>query len=229
VTPADGNRTARPVGILIVCPHRLAREGLRLVAEQDEGLKVVASAASADEAEELMPLFSPDVIAVGQGWDSERCASAVRRLKAACPAIPLLVLSADVEPEQVQAFIAAGATAFLPLDVGLDDLAHAIRTATRGELTLHPSVVPGFLRHLASEPTAPTDAKLPTRSFDDLSPRERDVIDLLTHGLGDRDIAQQLFISVRTVQSHLARIYEKMGVHTRTEAALIAVREGWVS
>jgi DNA-binding NarL/FixJ family response regulator len=225
VAPAGGHGPLHPLGVLIVCPHRLAREGLRLVVEQDEGIVVVESAADVSEALDLVGRSAPDVVIVGWGWQEGRCVEVVERLHAECPSLPLLVISADLRPEQIQRSLAAGARAFLPADVDLDDLIHAIRTATREETILHPTLVPALLSYLSSGPAKDG----PRRSLDALTRRERDVVQLLARGLGDRDMAQHLFISVRTVQTHLSHIYAKLGVHTRTEAALMAVREGWVT
>jgi DNA-binding NarL/FixJ family response regulator len=195
------------------------------VVEQEEGLDVVGLAAATSEALELVGRVAPDVVIVGWGWEEERCVEVVERLHSGFPSLPLLVISADLRPEQIQKALAVGARAFLPADVDPDDLIHALRTALRDETILHPSLVPAFLSYLSVG--AATDR--PRRTLDSLTRRERDVVRLLARGLGDRDMAQHLFISVRTVQTHLSHIYAKLGVHTRTEAALLAVREGWVS
>lgn len=193
--------------------------------EQEEGIEVVGLAAATLEALDLVGRVAPDVVIVGWGWREERCVEVVERLHAERPSLPLLVISADLRPERIQKALAAGARAFLPADVDLDDLIHAVRTATREETILHPTLVPSFLSYLSSGPAQDSAG----RSLDALTRRERDVVQLLARGLGDRDMAQHLFISVRTVQTHLSHIYAKLGVHTRTEAALMAVREGWVS
>jgi len=225
VAPAEGRGPLHPLGVLVICPHRLEREGLRLVVEQDEGLAVVATAADTAEALDLLGRLAPDVVVVGWGWQEERCVEVVERLHAERPSVPLLVISVDLRPERIQKALAAGARAFLPADVDPDDLIHAVRTTTREETILHSTLVPSFLSYLSSGPTQDG----PGRSLDALTRRERDVVQLLARGLGDRDMAQHLFISVRTVQTHLSHIYAKLGVHTRTEVALMAVREGWVS
>ena len=225
MAPAGGHGPLDTLGVLIVCPHRLEREGLRLIVEQDEGLAVIGLAADASEALDLTGRLAPDVVIVGWGWREARCVEVVEHLHAERPSLPVLVVSADLRPEQIEKALAAGARAFLPADVDLDDLIHAIRTATRDETILHPTLVPAFLSYLSSGPAKDS----PRRSLDALTRRERDVVRLLARGLGDRDMAQHLFISVRTVQTHLSHIYAKLGVHTRTEAALLAVREGWVS
>ncbi|MEE8389420.1 MAG: response regulator transcription factor [Anaerolineae bacterium] len=208
--------------ILILCPHTLIREGLRLLLAEDDDLYVVDLAADVSEALKALVRMEPDVIVVAYGWAGQDCAAVVQRLKADRPGQPLLLISPDVRPEQVQAALVAGATGYLPLSASQDELIRAVYTVGRDELTLHPAIVPGFLSHLASR-----EAKDSQPNFDDLSPREQEVLAHLARGLSDRGIAQALFISVRTVQTHLAHIYAKLGVHSRTEAAVIAVREDW--
>jgi DNA-binding NarL/FixJ family response regulator len=186
-------------------------------------MRVLGVAVGPREALELLDDLQPEVVIASCGWTERDCASIVRQLKADRPSLPVLVLSPDTRPVPVQATLAAGATGYLPLDADLDELIRGILTVGRGELTLHPAIAKALLTHLV--PQQPKDSHPP---FDDLTPRERDVLGQLAGGLSDRDIAQALFISVRTVQTHLAHIYEKLGVHSRTEAALIAVRQGWM-
>ena len=222
---SGGRGPLHRLGILIVSPHRIEREGLRLVVEDDDALVVLGLAADAVEALSLLEESTPDVVVIGWSWREADCVDVVERLHAVRPSVPLLVISTDPGPKRIQKTLAAGARAFLPVDVEPDDLIHAVRTATKGETVLHPTLVPAFLAHLSSGPRE--DA--PRRSLDTRTRREQGVVRLLARGLGDRDIAQHLFVSVRTVQTHLSQIYAKLGVHTRTEAALLAVREGWVS
>ena len=117
--------------------------------------------------------------------------------------------------------LAAGATGYLPLGVDMDELVRVLYTVSRGELTLHPSMLPAIIQQVAAG-----QSKSISPAPDDLTERERDILSALSRGLTDREIAQQLFISVRTVQSHLTHIYEKLHVHSRTEAALFAVQHG---
>ncbi len=209
--------------VLIVCPYTLAREGLRLLVEQDEDMRVLGVAADPRQALELLADSQPDVVIASCGWTERDSASIVRQLKADRPSLAVLVLSADTRPARVEATLAAGATGYLPLDADLDELIRGILTVGGGELTLHPAIAKDLLAHLVDRQTEEAPPHL-----DDLTPREREVLAQLAHGLSDRDIAQALFVSVRTVQTHLAHIYEKLGVHSRTEAALIAVRQGWM-
>ena len=221
---AKRNTIPQELNIFIISPHTLARQGLRLIVEQDEDLRVVGFAANPDEAGQSLRQTRADVVIVAHSSDNQECITCVLRVKTTKPNLPVLVISSDIRPEHVQAAFAAGATGYLPQDAEPDELLRAIYTVHRGELMLHATIVPRLLSHLG--PRRPEDS---TPALDDLTHREREILALLARGLSDQDIAQSLLISVRTVQSHLAHIYAKLNVHSRTEAALIAVREGWVS
>lgn len=209
--------------VFIICPHPLLCEGLRLLLGQDEDAHVVGAAADADAALVALSRLRPDVILIVSVAD-EGCVTAVQLLKADRPGLSLLILSLDTRPEQVQAALSAGAAGYLPFSAHPDEFIRAILTAGRGEVTLHPAIVPPLLAYLARQ--SQTDNHPDRRA---LSPRQQEVLACLARGLSDRDIAQELFISVRTVQTHLAHIYTKLGVHSRTEAAVLAVRAGWFS
>lgn len=212
----------RKLRLFIICSQLLAREGLILLAQQDEDLEVIGDAADDAAGVAGVAVLQPDVVIVADGWGGEECSCAdiVQKIKAEHPHIPILVISPHVENARVQMALAAGATGYLPLGVDMDELVRVLYTVSRGELTLHPSMLPAILQQIEAEP-GKTIATFP----DDLTQRELDIISALSRGLTDREIAQQLFISVRTVQSHLAHIYEKLHVHSRTEAALFAVQQ----
>lgn len=209
----------KPVRILLICPHTLPREGLKLLAGQDDDLDVVGAVGDGREALEVLPDLPTDVALIADGWGGEgcTCADTVRQIKAEYAELPVLVVSPYTSSQSVQAALVAGATGYLPMDVDVDELARVIYIVSKGELTLHPSLIPNVLSHL----NVP-DSEMTQLALDNLTPREREVLSLLGRGLSDLDIAQELFISVRTVQTHLAHVYEKLDVHSRTEAALLA-------
>lgn len=216
-------RSERGIGVLIVCPHRLEREALGLAVERDHEMRVVGLANGASP-QYLAGHVGTDVVVIGWGWQERECLDLLQSLLSERAALPVVVISADTRVERIQRAIEAGARGFLPANVDLDDLLHAIRTAFHDDqVGLHRTLAPAFLSHLAAR----SGSRGPQTLFDSLTPREQEVVRLLAEGLADRDLAQRLFISVRTVQTHLSHIYAKVGVHTRTEVALMAVREGW--
>lgn len=212
-------RAFKPVRILIICPHTLPREGLKHLAGQDDDLDVVGAVGDGRQASKVLPELRPDVALIADGWGGEgcTCADTVRQIKVEYPELPVLVVSSHTSSQSVQAALLAGATGYLPMDVDVDELVRVIYIVSKGELTLHPSLVSNVLSHLIVP-----HSEISQLALDSLTPREREVLSLLARGLSDLDIAQELFISVRTVQTHLAHIYEKLGMHSRTEAALFA-------
>ncbi|HID51545.1 MAG TPA: response regulator transcription factor [Anaerolineae bacterium] len=208
--------------VLLLCAQTLLREGLRLLMAGDEDLDVAAVATVVAEAVTAVSRHQPDVLIVAMGWEGEDCTAVLQQLKSACPDLPLLVISPETRPEQVQAALTAGANGYLPLSADLDELAQAVFAVCRGEAFIHAAILPALYIHMAGQVPAEE-----TSGFNDLSPRQREVLACLIRGLSDRDIAQELFISVRTVQTHLTHIYNKLGVHSRTEAAVMAVQAGW--
>lgn len=158
----ERQREAKPLRILILCPQRLVRDGLRLLAEEDAGVSVAGSAESLQDVEEHPPDRSPDVIVVVEGWNGRACTPEVRGLKATDPEAAVLVISSSVESAHIQNVIAAGATAFVPLTVGLD------YTFPRGWYANLPPVGPRALPRAGSRrpprlPVRSTGEKLPSR------------------------------------------------------------------
>lgn len=221
---ANHSRRTRKRSVLVICRHPLLREGLGFLISQDEDLHLVGLVADVSGALDVLGRKSPDVVVIVHASEHQGCTSIVERLRLDHPDLPILVISPDLNSESVQAVLEAGAMGYLSIDVSQDELVRGIYAISRGEIFLESPVVVNLL----SRQIASSSAEISLRQ-EDFSSRELEVLSCLTRGMTDRDIAQALFISVRTVQTHLAHIYEKMGVHSRTEAALLAVRVGWLS
>lgn len=210
----------RKYQVRIIGAQTLVREGLRLLLAQEEDLQVEVGGQD-DQAAEIQPGLRPDVIvAVLSGANHNP--SDLSRLLATCQEIRVLVLSPIIQADWVKPALAAGAAGVLPLDATPDELIHAVGKVSQGETFLHPSVILSLLSETAGQSTGP--AKVTLKDF---SAREQEVLTCLARGLSDREIGQSLFISVRTVQTHLENIYTKLSVHSRTEAAIITVQSGW--
>ncbi len=140
------------------------------------------------------------------------------------PQTRLLVITDELSESAVLAWLEQGVLGCVERDAPLPDLLNAIRQVAAGEVSL-PQVVALQLVASMARQTPPQENALP----EPLSSREQEVLTLLAQGLSNKDIAQRLYLSVRTVEGHLANVYGKLGVHSRTEAALYAVRQGWVT
>ncbi len=214
--------TPEKISVLIICSHQMVREGLGLLLAQDEDITVIGGATDSTQVQGFLERQQPTAVVIAHTLLYQNFASQVSAIKATWPEIPILVISAEVQPGFVQSILAAGATGYLTPDTNADELIHAVYMVARGELTLHPNLVQGLLSNLAGR----SSGSHPDLS--ELTPKEHEILGHLARGLSDRNIAQTLYVSVRTVQTHLAHIYEKLGVHSRTEVAVLALKAGWV-
>ena len=122
----------------------------------------------------------------------------------------------------------SGATGYILKDEALETLVSAVRAAARGESWLSPGVANEVVRRAVASPRLPAEPKPGHRDCESLTPREQEVLSLLARGLDNEAIARQLVVTRRTVQNHVSNIYGKLGVASRTEAALVAIGRGWV-
>jgi NarL family two-component system response regulator LiaR len=213
------------IRILIADDHAFVREGTRRILEQEPDLEVVAEAGDGEEAVKLACDLKPDVALVDVAMPRLDGIEATRRIKAQCPAVAVLVLSAYDDDQFIFGLLEAGAAGYLLKSVRGQEIVDAIRAVHAGESVLHPSVARKVLNRFAGVSGKPRDRK----SLDLLTEREMDVLKLVTKGSSNKDIAEGLCLSVRTVQGHLANIFNKLRVSSRTEAVVHALREGWVT
>jgi DNA-binding NarL/FixJ family response regulator len=213
------------IRILIADDHAFVREGTRRILEQEPDLEVVAEAGDGEETVKLACDLKPDVALVDVAMPRVDGIEATRRIKAQCPAVAVLVLSAYDDDQFIFGLLEAGAAGYLLKSVRGQEIVDAIRAVHAGESVLHPSVARKVLNRFAGVSGKPRDRK----SLDLLTEREMDVLKLVTKGLSNKDIAEGLCLSVRTVQGHLANIFNKLRVSSRTEAVVHALREGWVT
>lgn len=211
----------RKCRVLVISSYTLVREGLRLLLGQEEDLEVDEVGLEKCETPEIRQELHPDVILVV--WEGvTQDPPPIARLLEAYQGSRVLVLSPQVHTGWVKSTLSSGAGGYLPLDASPDELIHAIYKVSQGETFLHPTVLLSLLSDQSGN-----SSRVVRATLEEFSEREREVLTCLAHGLSDREIGQSLFISVRTVQTHLANIYAKLDVHSRTEAAIIAVQSGW--
>ncbi len=193
---------------------RLWRLGVQALLADRPGIQAVDHAASiADIA------GKPDVILI----NGPAAENLLPKVRAAQPETPTLIITPTADLARLSRWIKQGALGMVDDNATLPDLLAAIRQAATGELSLPPALAVRMVQTMTARAT-PDDALV-----EPLSAREKEVLVFLARGLSNKAIAQQLYVSVRTVEGHLANIYGKLGVHSRTEAALIAVKNGWVA
>jgi DNA-binding NarL/FixJ family response regulator len=213
------------IRILIADDHAFVREGTRRILEQEPDLEVVAEAGDGEETVKLACALKPDVALVDVAMPKLDGIEATRRIKAQCPAVAVLVLSAYDDDQFIFGLLEAGAAGYLLKSVRGQEIVDAIRAVHAGESVLHPSVARKVLNRFAGVSGKPRERK----SVDLLTEREMEVLKMVTKGLSNKDIAEGLCLSVRTVQGHLANIFNKLRVSSRTEAVVHALKEGWVT
>jgi two-component system, NarL family, response regulator LiaR len=213
------------IRILIADDHAVVREGTRHILEQEQDLEVVAEAADGGEAVELATELKPDVAIIDIAMPHVDGIEATRRIKELCPGIGVLILSAYDDDQFVFSLLEAGAAGYLLKDVHGRELVDAVRAVHAGESVLHPSIARKVLNRFVSRAE-----KIKRREpLETLSQREKEILRLATRGLSNKDIAEQLFLSVRTVQGHLTHIFNKLQVGSRTEAVVRGLKEGWIT
>jgi DNA-binding NarL/FixJ family response regulator len=210
---------AKTIRIVLSDDHEVFLEGLRMVLEGAVDLTVEGTAHDGDSALRLVAQHAPDVLLLDLHMPGTEPAAVIARSKAVAPATKILVLSADTRHEAVTSAVAAGADAFVPKDASSRQVVRAIQNLVRGEdlyvSYVSPSPMPGL------EPGAALLAQT-------LSPRERHVLKLLAAGRSNRQIAEECYLSLNTVRTHVQNILVKLGVHSKLEAASFAMRHGLV-
>lgn len=209
-----------PIRLLLADDHRLLREGLRR-SLTDEGFEVVGEAADGEEACELVDQLRPDVVLMDVTMPNLGGVEATRRIHERHPEVRIVMLTMHADAEVVADAIRGGASGYLVKDCSTDEIADAIRLAANGETALSPQLAAsmlGELRKLDRGQSA-EDERLITK-------REEEVLQLIADGCSTPEVAQQLFISQKTVKNHLAAIYQKLDARDRTQAVVRAVRMG---
>ena len=215
----------KKIKILIADDHAFVRESTRRILEQESDLEVIGEAGDGEEAIKLATTFKPDVAIVDIAMPKLDGIEATKQIKTLCPATTVLILSAYDDDQFVFSLLEAGAAGYLLKSVRGQEIVDAVRAVYSGESVLHPAVARKVLNRFA-RPSADGEAK---KSSELLSDREMEVLKLVTKGLSNKDIADELCLSVRTVQGHLANIFNKLQVSSRTEAVVHALKQGWVT
>ena len=210
------------IKVMLVEDHVLLREGTRELLDREEDLEVIAEAGDGEEAIRLANKHHPDVILMDIAIPKLNGLEATRRIKAVTPEPAVLVLTAY---DDIFAFLEAGAAGYMLKDVSASDLIKAIRSVYAGESVLHPAITRKVIDYFARQHTEAQIPGVPAH----LTDRELEVLKLAATGMTNREIGRALDISARTVQVHLSNVFGKLGVGSRTEAVLYAVREGWLS
>lgn len=211
----------RPISILLVEDHIIVRESLRHSLECNSNFNVVGEASDGEEAITMAQELKPDVIIMDISLPKLNGIEATRQIKAIQPAVAILVLTAHNFDQYIFPLLAAGAAGYLLKDVSSQELVTAIEKIHQGESVIHPAIAHKVLER---------DARIGDKTSEEsriLSEQEIIVLKMAAKGLNNKVIANELGLSVRTVESHLASAFGKLGAGSRTQAVVQAMKEGW--
>ena len=207
------------IRVLVVDDHPVVRQGLRSFLSSRQGIDVVGEAADGEAALTEVGLLRPDVVVMDLVMPGEGGVAAIRRMAAEYPEVRTLVLTSFSSEDDVIPAVAAGAVGYLLKDVAPTELEAAVRAAYRREGTLSPAVATRVMAEVSR-------ASASAGELDGLTPREIEVLRLLAGGRSNRALAAELYVSERTVKTHVSNILSKLRLGDRTQAALWAVRHG---
>lgn len=213
---------SEPITILLVDDHRVVRMGIAAYFDTLSDFTVVGEAESGAEAVQLVGEHVPDVVLMDLLMPGMDGVEATRRIKKLSPSTQIIVLTSHHDDEHIFPAIRAGALSYLLKDVDPDELAEAIRQAQAGEAVLNPRVAARMIKEVQGV----RDAKI--NPFTELTDREMEVLRLIADGNSNKEIAERLVISERTVKSHVSNLLGKLHLADRTQAAVYAWREGIV-
>lgn len=213
------------IKLLIADDHPLVREGTRKILEAEKDMEVIAEAGDGEEAVTLASSLRLDVAIVDIAMPRLDGIEVTKQIKACCPETAVLILTAYDDDQFIFSLLEAGAAGYLLKSVRGQEMVDAVRALHAGESVLHPSVARKVLDRFVSSSGKPKKQE----PLETLTQREMDILKLVTRGLSNKDIAEELFLSMRTVQGHLRSIFSKVGVGSRTEAVVRALKKGWVT
>src|SRR5256714_8595251 len=214
-------RRVKPARIVIADDHELARAGLRAMLTDQRGFELVGEASNGQEALLLCRRLQPDLALIDVRMPEMDGLSTCRAVKQECPATSVILVTMHANPEYLFEALKAGSAGHLLKDVSQRELISAVQGVLHGESILNQELVARLLQRLASETQSRED--LPAGR---ISPREREVLELLTKGQTNREIARKLTVSVSTVKIHVEHILAKLGVSDCTQAAVRATEMG---
>jgi two-component system response regulator NreC len=215
-----------PIRVLIVDDHAVVRAGLRMLLSADPELEIVGEAGDGNQAIRLARDLAPQVALMDISMPDMNGIEATRHIKELCPDVAVLALTMHEDDQYFFEMLAAGASGYVPKRAAPDDLIAAIRAVSNGGVFLFPSLA----RALVSDYLQRTEqgGGSPTHPFDALTDREREVLTLIAQGHSNQQIADQLVISIKTVNRHRENIMAKLNLHSRVELVHYAIEKGLI-
>lgn len=211
------------IRLLIIDDHEMVREGLKAMLTAEADFEIVGDAANAEQALELIEHLRPDVILLDVRLPGESGIDVCRTVTERYPETAVIILTTFTDETLVAQCIQAGARGFIVKDIERFDLKRSIRAVARGEAAIDPKAAVAVLAQLRRAPQVKQE---PTLEL--LSPQQIVILRLVAQGLSSREIATQLYLSENTVKGYVQEILHRLGVKNRTEAVMVAVKQGWL-
>lgn len=213
------------IRILLVEDHVVVRQSIHQFLSRQDDFEVVGEASDGLEAVELASQLNPNVIIMDVAMPNLNGIEATKRIKSLCQTTAVLALTAYDYDEYIFALLEAGAAGYLLKDVDGQDLVQAIRAVHKGDSVLHPSIASKVIARFRQPATGDGG----TKALGVLSEREREVLKLAAMGMSNKRIASELSLSLRTVEAYFGSIFNKLGIGSRVEAVVRALKSGWFS
>ena len=214
------------INVAIVDDHPIVRAGMRAVLELADDIVVVADGGNGNDALQLVEEYLPDVLVLDINLPDMSGIDVTCQLKSRNLSTAILILTAHDDPQTIFELLENGAIGYVLKDEALETLANAVRAAASGKSWLSPTVASQVVQRAVKQRTSKEKDVLTSSTDENLTPREHQILSLLAEGLDNTAIAESLTVTKRTVQNHISNIYGKLGVSSRAEAMLYAIRHG---
>ncbi len=211
------------IRVLLAEDHTIVRKGLRSLLDDETEIEVVGEAEDGQQAIELVQRLQPDVVLMDITMPVLSGLEATRQIKKLLPQVKVVVLTVHSTEEYIFQILRAGASGYVVKQAAVSELVQAIQTVYRGNPFLSPSISRQVVEEYGRRAEAMED------KYDRLTDREREVLQLIAEGRINREIAQLLHVTVKTVEAHRAHVMDKLGLHTTAELTRYALRKGMIS
>ncbi len=212
------------IRLLLVDDHEIVRAGLRMLFAAEQDMMIVGEVGSAEEALQVVGKVKPDVVLMDVAMPGMSGIEATRRIKEAKPEVAILALTMHEDEQYFFEMLNAGASGYIPKRAAPDDLVSAIRVVSQGNVFLYPTLAKLLVRDFLDR-----SEFSPESVADVLTPREREVLTYIAEGCTNREIAQTLVISHKTVDRHRENIMRKLNMHSRVELVKYAIEKGLIA
>jgi two-component system, NarL family, response regulator NreC len=213
------------VRLLLVDDHAVLRAGLRMLLSADPELQIVGEAETGSEGVRMAEELQPDVVLMDISMPDMNGIEATRRIKSCCPEVAVLALTMHEDDQYFFEMLSAGASGYVPKRAAPNELIGAIHAVSGGGMFLFPSVARVLVNEYLQRRDAPS---APSRGFEELTEREREVLALIAEGHSNQEIADALVISIKTVNRHRENIMAKLNLHNRVELVRYAIEKGLI-